>query len=133
MRRSLRLLHLSAFLLVSSLAHAQTINIDPLVRTLQTRQGSMVYEGSKDAAGNVIHRTSGGKQYRYVFDEENRLTEVWENNAKKIEMAYSYGGNRLRKEVDLGAGRKIRTTYLGSVQIHESVGSVRSPRVLAVI
>ncbi|MBI4212167.1 MAG: RHS repeat-associated core domain-containing protein, partial [Deltaproteobacteria bacterium] len=108
-------------LLFSPLAEAQSVNIDPLVQALRGRQGALVYENAKDAAGNVISRTSNGKSYRYVFDEENRLTEVWEGSAKKIEMAYGYAGNRIRKEVDLGAGRKIRTTYLGSVQIHESV------------
>ncbi|MBI4211381.1 MAG: RHS repeat-associated core domain-containing protein [Deltaproteobacteria bacterium] len=114
-------LFLIGLLLFSPLAQAQSANIDPLVRTLQTRRGALVYENAKDPAGNVINRTSNAKQYRYVYDEENRLTEVWENNAKKIEMAYGYAGNRLRKEVLLGGGRSIRTTYLGSVQIHESV------------
>ncbi|MBI4211996.1 MAG: RHS repeat-associated core domain-containing protein [Deltaproteobacteria bacterium] len=93
------------------------------MRTLQGRQGAMVYEGSKDAAGNVTNRLSGNKRYRYVYDEENRMIEAWEGSVKKIEMAYDITGNRLRKDVDLGAGRKIRTTYLGSVQIHESVVS----------
>ncbi|MBI4211385.1 MAG: RHS repeat protein, partial [Deltaproteobacteria bacterium] len=83
---------LIGLLLFSPLAEAQSVSIDPLVRTLQARQGSLVYENAKDAAGNVINRTSNGKNYRYVYDEENRLIEVWEGSAKKIEMAYGYAG-----------------------------------------
>lgn len=52
-----------------------------------------------DANGNVLSRTVGGLEWRYVYDPENRLTEVWRGSTRLARYRYDPDGNRVKREV----------------------------------
>jgi len=48
-----------------------------------------------DANGNVVTRTVGGVTWRYVYDPENRLREVWRGAERVATFRYDADGNRV--------------------------------------
>ena len=52
-----------------------------------------------DANGNVVTRTVGGVTWRYVYDPENRLREVWRGAERVATFRYDADGNRVLREV----------------------------------
>ena len=46
-----------------------------------------------DANGNVVTRTVGGVEWRYVYDPENCLQEVWRGAERVAAFGYDAGGN----------------------------------------
>lgn len=52
-----------------------------------------------DANGNVVTRTVGGAEWRYVYDAENRLKEVWRGSERVAFFRYDGEGNRVVREV----------------------------------
>jgi len=53
-----------------------------------------------DANGNVVTRTVGGVEWRYVYDPENRLKEVWHGVERVAFFRYDAEGNRAVREVN---------------------------------
>ncbi len=52
-----------------------------------------------DGNGNVLTRTVGGAEWRYVYDAENRLAEVWRGAERVAAFRYDAEGNRTVREV----------------------------------
>ncbi|WP_448600888.1 RHS repeat-associated core domain-containing protein [Thermoflexus hugenholtzii] len=52
-----------------------------------------------DGNGNVLTRTVGGVTWRYVYDPENRLQEVWRGAERVARFRYDAEGNRTVREV----------------------------------
>ncbi|WP_376788424.1 RHS repeat-associated core domain-containing protein [Thermoflexus sp.] len=52
-----------------------------------------------DANGNVVSRTVGGVQWRYAYDGENRLVEVWRDAKRVAAYRYDAEGERVVREV----------------------------------
>ncbi|MCS6962436.1 MAG: hypothetical protein NZM16_00075 [Thermoflexus sp.] len=53
-----------------------------------------------DGNGNVITRTVGGVEWRYVYDPENRLKEVWRGAERAAAFRYDADGGRVERLVD---------------------------------
>jgi len=83
----------------------------------------------------VVTRTVGGVEWRYVYDPENRLREVWRGSERIAAFWYDADGNRAVREVggvrtvtvDDGyevRGRVVRKVYqLGSEAVAVREGS----------
>jgi RHS repeat-associated protein len=52
-----------------------------------------------DGNGNVLTRTVGGAEWRYVYDPENRLVEAWRGAERVASFRYDPEGNRVVREV----------------------------------
>jgi len=52
-----------------------------------------------DGNGNVVTRAVGGAEWRYVYDAENRLKEVWRGAERVASFRYDPEGNRVVREV----------------------------------
>ncbi len=52
-----------------------------------------------DGNGNVLTRTVGGAEWRYVYDPENRLVEAWRGAERVVTFRYDAEGNRVVREV----------------------------------
>jgi RHS repeat-associated protein len=52
-----------------------------------------------DGNGNVVTRAVGGVEWRYVYDPENRLKEVWRGAERVASFRYDPEGNRVVREV----------------------------------
>ncbi len=89
-----------------------------------------------DAAGNILTRTVGGVEWRYVYDPENRLKEVWRGAERVAAYRYDAEGEWVVREVggvrtdvvDEGyevRGGEVRKVYrLGGEAVAAREGSV---------
>ena len=84
-----------------------------------------------DDAGNMTHRAeNGGKKFRYVYNGENKLTEVWDDvaNRKVAEYLYDFGGTRIRKMMYPTSGSPVRTFFVAGHEIRRPDGAQAETR-----
>lgn len=70
------------------------------------------FSASYDAAGNMTSKTLDGQTWTYVFDHNNRLTQVKRGGTTRLDIVYNYQGERVKKIFYPGGGRTITTYYV---------------------
>jgi RHS repeat-associated protein len=70
------------------------------------------FAATYDAAGNMTTKTVDGVAWTYTFDHDNRLRQVKKGGVVRLDVAYNYQGERVKKVFYPGGGRTITTYYV---------------------